>query len=231
MKTFSPIQLLLRVNPLLKIAFTLLALTLAFAIKTLAGMAVLVGFLLLLLILGGRVVPWIWLVGGGVLLLITGVNFYFTQDLTYALLTASRIVAILLPAPLLASTTAPEDLIRALQTIRLPAYVVLGVILVWRFLPLIQEEANRIREANLLRGVDLGWEPQKLFSGLFVPLVFRMVTYADEVTIGLETRGYDPLAPRSSAVPLGWRKEDWGFIGLVGLLLTGILGWETGLIT
>jgi energy-coupling factor transport system permease protein len=92
--------------------------------------------------------------------------------------------------------------------------------LTWRFLPLMQREATRIIEANQLRGIDLSRQPRYFVSGLFIPLIFRIVSYADEVTIGLETRGYDPDSPRSMSQPLTWSFSDTIFtITSLGLLL------------
>jgi energy-coupling factor transport system permease protein len=128
----------------------------------------------------------------------------------------------------MASTTAPSDLVRALQAVRLPGFLVLSVMLIWRFLPLMQQEVQRIVDANQLRGVNLARQPRQWFPGLFLPLIFRMVAYADDVTIGLETRGYDPTAPRSNSRPLKWQFSDTLFtIGAV-VLLSGIgyLEWN-----
>jgi len=124
-----------------------------------------------------------------------------------------------------ALTTSPTDLVRALQAIKLPSFLVLSLMLVWRFLPVIQQESQRILEANQLRGVELSRQPHRWFSGLFVPLVFRIVSYADEVTIGLETRGYDPSLPRTISKPLTWQSRDtvfttasWLIFGIVAHL-------------
>ncbi|WP_218080205.1 energy-coupling factor transporter transmembrane component T family protein [Anthocerotibacter panamensis] len=215
---------ILRVNPLIKILLTLVVLMLAFVLKTLGGLGVLVGALLVLLVVAVPVPFWSLL--GGVVLLVgfTGVSAYFSGSVPYALITGLRVLGILLPAPLLAGTTPPADLVRALQALRLPAVLVLGVVLIWRFLPLIQQEAQRIIEANQLRGIDLKRQPQQWFSGVFTPLIFRMLSYADEVTVGLETRGYDPERPRSAAQPLSLQPLDM-FFGLTWALILGSVGW------
>jgi len=99
--------------------------------------------------------------------------------------------------------------------------------LIWRFLPIIQQETQRILEANQLRGVDLKFQPQQWFSGLFIPLMFRIVAYADDVTVGLETRGYDPQAPRSKSKPLRWQLQDTIFTvtTVVMLAIVGYIEW------
>jgi energy-coupling factor transporter transmembrane protein EcfT len=110
---------------------------------------------------------------------------------------------------------------------QLPNFIVLSLILTWRFLPLLQQEAQRIIEANWLRGVNLTRQPTQLFSGLFLPLIFRIVAYADEVTVGLETRGYDPTAPRTNSQPLRWHLKDTIFAASATaiLVVVGYLEW------
>jgi len=146
------------------------------------------------------------------LLLFVAIGMLLLNNVQAALLYGLRLVAILLPTPLLALTTPPADLVRALQAAKLPSFLILSLMLTWRFLPIIQQEAQRILEANQLRGVDISRQPQHWFAGLFVPLIFRIVSYADDVTIGLETRGYDPDSTRSMSQPLVWRIRDTLFV-------------------
>lgn len=220
-------RLLGQVNPLLKLIVCLGVTIVALSLHRLAALGLLVGCLLLLASLTVRFTLKAW--GYSAIVLVIGVAIAaILRDETTALLSALRLIAIALPAPLLASTTAPSDLVRALQAVRLPGFLVLSIMLIWRFLPLIQQEAQRIVEANQLRGVNLTRQPRQWFPGLFLPLIFRIVAYADEVTIGLETRGYDPTAPRSNSHPLKWQSSDTCFtIGAVVLLIgIGYLEWN-----
>ncbi|HEY9695976.1 MAG TPA: energy-coupling factor transporter transmembrane component T [Trichocoleus sp.] len=219
--------MLSQINPLLKLMVCLSVTIVALLLHQLAAIALLVGSLLLLALFSVRLSFKVWAYGAiammsGVVLLV------ILRDVDIALLSVLRLMAIALPAPLLASTTAPSDLVRALQAVRLPGFLVLSVMLIWRFLPLMQQEVQRIVDANQLRGVNLARQPRQWFPGLFLPLIFRMVAYADDVTIGLETRGYDPTAPRSNSRPLKWQFSDTLFtIGAV-VLLSGIgyLEWN-----
>ncbi|MEM9979086.1 MAG: energy-coupling factor transporter transmembrane component T, partial [Cyanobacteria bacterium P01_D01_bin.2] len=128
------------------------------------------------------------------------------------------------PGPIFSLTTSPAELTRALQAAKMPSFLVLSLTLVWRFLPVVQQEAQRIIEANQLRGVDLRRRPGQWFPGLFVPLIFRIVSYADEVTVGLETRSYDPSARRSLGQPLRWRRLDTG-VAIAATAIVGAVGY------
>lgn len=215
---------LVRINPLLKIAFTAIAVSIGFALRDLLAASLLVGFLLIFLLLSVRINFKTLVLAILGLMLFTTLAAWTLGDFRAAIINSLRLLAIILPTPLLSATTLPADLIKALQAIRLPAFLVLGIMLTWRFLPIIYQEAQRIIEANQLRGVDLPRQPQRWFNNLFIPLIFRIVTYADDVTIGLETRGYNPYSLRTQAQPLRWRPEDTIFTVVATLLLI-IVGW------
>ncbi len=215
-----------QINPLLKVVVCLSITIVALPLHQIGAIALLVGSLLFLTLATIRLSFKVW--GYIAIALTIGVaTSALLRDPSIALLSVLRLLAIALPAPLLASTTAPSNLVRALQAVRLPGFLVLSIMLIWRFMPLMQLEAQRIVEANQLRGINLVRQPQQWFSGLLLPLIFRIVSYADEVTIGLETRGYDPIAPRSNSQPLKWQSIDTLFIvGAVVLLCTvGYVEW------
>jgi len=196
------------INPFLKIGLCVVIIGLALVLTKMVAMLVLVGGLLLLLT-QIRVRPAVLLYALVSLTIFILFSFWLLEDWLIAVFNALRLLAAFaLPAPVLALSTPPADLIRALQVARLPSFLTLSLMLIWRFFPLTMQEMQRIWEANQLRGINLSRQPGKWFSGLIVPLVFQMVTYADEVTIGLQTRGYSPTAPRSNSKPIRWQLRD-----------------------
>jgi energy-coupling factor transport system permease protein len=216
----SRTTLLVQINPLLKLLACLSVTIVALLLHRISALSLLVGSLLLIALLFVRLPLKVW--GYSAILLISGCAILaISRDERMAILSTLRLLAIVLPAPLMANATAPSDLVRALQAVRLPGFLVLSIMLIWRFLPLIQQEAHRIVEANQLRGVSLARQPRQWFPGLFLPLIFRMVAYADEVTIALETRGYDPTAPRSNSRPLQWQFADTWFLAGTLVLFSG----------
>ncbi|MEO1350336.1 MAG: energy-coupling factor transporter transmembrane component T [Cyanobacteria bacterium J06635_15] len=216
-------RLLNSVNPFLKMGLSLILLGLALFLKQIWAMLALVGGLLLLLT-QIQVSRFALLYGVLTLAMFTATSAWLLGDWGIAVFSTLRLLAIVLPTPVLTLTTPPADLIRALQTIRLPSFLTLGLMLIWRFFPLMQQELQRIWEANQLRGIDLSRRPTQWFSGLMVPLVFQMVAYADEVTIGLQTRGYSPTERRSNSQPMAWRGRDTVFC-VGALLCVGVVGY------
>ena len=209
------------INPFLKIGLSVVLTIVALFLTRIPAMLALVGGLLLLLF-QMRVRLSLLLYGLVTLILFAMSSAWLLGDWPKAVFSALRLLAILLPAPVLSLTTPPADLIRTLQAARLPSFLTLSLMLIWRFFPLMQQELQRIWEANQLRGIDLRHRPRQWFSGLMVPLVFQMAAYADEVAIGLQTRGYSPDAPRSNSKPMRWRKVDTLF-GLTAVLWVGVI--------
>lgn len=215
------------INPFLKIGLSFGLMGLAFFLQRLSTMMVLVGGLCLLLT-QLKIRPLLWLYSGLMLTVFTLSSAWLLGDWSRGIFGTLRLLVILLPAPVLALTTPPSSLIRALQAVRLPSFLTLSLMLIWRFFPLMQQELQRIWDANQLRGIDLSRRPGQWFTGLMVPLVFQIVTYADEVTIGLQTRGYSPTAPRSNSQPLRWQAVDTLFCVAVGLWIGLISYLEWG---
>lgn len=217
---------LTQINPLLKIITSITILSIALILHHIWAITALVLPLLLLVLISVRINLKILGYVSISLLLFVVVSTWL-RDFDTSVFSTLRLVAIMLPTPLLASTTSPSDLIRALQATRLPSFLTLSLMLIWRFLPIIQQETQRILEANQLRGVDLKFQPRQWFSSLFIPLIFRIVAYADDVTVGLETRGYDPQAPRSNSKPLRWQLQDTIFTlsTTVMLAIVGYIEW------
>ncbi len=222
----SGLGFLLQVNPLPKMGVAILFTSFALALHHLQTLGLLVGLLLGLVLVSVRI-RWKVLTYSLISLGVFASLSVVFQGISHSLVNLLRLIAMLLPTPLLAGTTLPADLVRALQAVRLPNFMVLSLMLIWRFLPLMLQETQRIVEANQLRGIELARRPRYWFSGLLIPLVFRLVTYADEVTVGLETRGYDPAAPRSLYRPLQWQTVDTVFLigSLALLLLLSYLEW------
>ncbi|WP_346289582.1 energy-coupling factor transporter transmembrane component T [Sphaerothrix gracilis] len=217
---------LTRINPFLKIGLSFVLIALALVLNQIAALLILVGGMLLLLSQVRVPLP-LLLYSLTVLLIFTLSAAFLARDWPQALLSTLRLLSLLLPAPVLTLTTPPIDLLRSLQVARLPSFITLSLMLIWRFLPLMQQELQRIWQANQLRGLDLSRRPDQWFAGLIVPLIFQMVAYADEVTIGLQTRGYSPTDPRSNSQPLRWRWLDTAFcLGAIAWVsLIGYAEW------
>lgn len=137
-----------------------------------------------------------------------------------------RFAIFVLGVPVCAATTAPQELARALAQWRLPAPLVISLLLVWRFFPVMREEVQEIRQANLLRGAGTGSTGQEWYRGFLLPLAFILLEYSDRVALALELRAFDPAAPRTWYRLPVIRGADWGFVGSAALVLLLAICWE-----
>lgn len=136
-----------------------------------------------------------------VLALLALANWTFTDGHT-ALVVTLRLSALAFLAFAVTATTTTAELIAALERILAPAgrlrlldpeRAALTIALAIRFVPLIGEEVQAIREAQSVRGVRAN--P----VALAVPLIVRVLLRADEVADALAVRGVSdrPQAPQS----------------------------------
>ncbi|BAI75629.1 cobalt/nickel transport system permease protein (plasmid) [Azospirillum sp. B510] len=106
----------------------------------------------------------------------------------------ARFAALILLATLVTLTTRVMDMVdlfeRLFGLLRPlgvnPAKMALMLALTIRFIPLLGEQVREVRMAQRARGVE------RDMAALFVPLLVKILTIADDLTAALEARGYDP---------------------------------------
>ncbi|MBP2310584.1 energy-coupling factor transporter transmembrane protein EcfT [Azospirillum melinis] len=107
----------------------------------------------------------------------------------------ARFTALILLATLVTLTTRVMDMVdlfeRLFGLLRPvgvnPAKMALMLALTIRFIPLLGEQVREVRMAQRARGVE------RNIAALFVPLLVKILTMADDLTAALEARGYDPV--------------------------------------
>ncbi|PWC37925.1 energy-coupling factor transporter transmembrane component T [Azospirillum sp. TSO35-2] len=109
----------------------------------------------------------------------------------------ARFAALILLATLVTLTTRVMDMVELFERLfaRLrplgvnPAKMALMLALTIRFIPLLGDQVREVRMAQRARGVE------RNIAALFVPLLVKILTMADDLTAALEARGYDPADP------------------------------------
>lgn len=120
-----------------------------------------------------------------------------------------RLAAVIVTASLLTLTTAPmeltsglERLLRPLRRFGFPVHeLAMMVTIALRFIPVLVDEAERLRKAQLARGADFGGGPirrARALIPLLVPLFVSAFTRADRLALAMESRCYRGGAPRTS---------------------------------
>ena len=128
---------------------------------------------------------------------------------------------------LLLRTTHPASLVAALESLPVlggksgaPGRLALTLGLAVRFLPTIFTEAERIRWAQIGRGLDVTGGPvrrARSLAPLLLPLVASSLDRVDTITTAMQARGYRLDAPRTRYRPLKLQIRD-GAAGLVIVL-------------
>jgi biotin transport system permease protein len=167
-------------------------------VGALAGV-VLVGLLVARLpagVLGrqARAVAW-WLVALFVL-------HSLVTDLLTGALTVLRLLSLVLAAAVVTATTrvtamvaVVERVCRPLQWVGVrPARIGLVIALALRFIPLVAERADRIREAQAARGGSV--RGLRALSRMMVPLLVQVLQLAHTVSEALDARGADDVPRR-----------------------------------
>ncbi|SMH30390.1 energy-coupling factor transporter transmembrane component T family protein [Azospirillum agricola] len=111
-----------------------------------------------------------------------------------ALVAVLRFAALILLATLVTLTTRVTDMVELFERVFgllrpvgvNPAKLALMLALTIRFIPLLAEQVREVRMAQQARGVE------RSIAALFVPLLVKIFTMADDLAAALEARGYDP---------------------------------------
>ncbi len=133
------------------------------------------------------------------------------EGAAYGLVQSLRFVAVSLAGVAVAISTPTDRLYAALLRMRVPFGLALMAATALRFLPQIAQEALIVRRARARRGRPAWrrspWAWLALEVSLLRPVVARSIRRARTLAESLDTRGFDPVAPRAVRRPLvmsGW---------------------------
>ena len=113
-------------------------------------------------------------------------------------------------AVLLTSTTPPLRLLAALRALRLPAILVAVVMLMYRYLFVLVDEAQRMLRARTARSAAIGprsggsivWRA-KSAGGMAGSLFIRTLDRSERIYMAMLARGYDGSIRQQSTAPIG----------------------------
>ncbi|MGY1688702.1 energy-coupling factor transporter transmembrane component T family protein [Geodermatophilus sp. SYSU D01105] len=134
---------------------------------------------------------WIWLAA------LLAVHLLVTDAVT-GTRAVLRLLTLVLAAAVVTATTRVTALVAVVEVLarplRLvgvrPARVGLVIAMTLRFIPLVAEQAARIREAQAARGAP------RLRAGMLVPLLISVLRLAHTLSEALDARGADDVPPR-----------------------------------
>lgn len=162
----------------------------------------------------------------------------YEEGLRKAIFVAFRLILLILTASLLTFTTSTIDLIDGLEKIfqpfarfGFPAHEFsLMMSITLRFIPLLWEEMQNVKQAQLARGAQLNqgwiWQRIKHIIPLFIPLFLSIIRRSDELAQAMESRCYRGSKHRTKFRQLSFTKVDGWAIGMMILLIIGFLGLQ-----
>lgn len=146
-----------------------------------------------------------------------------------------RLVLVLMTTNLLTATTKPMDLTGALEwffyplsLIKIPVHkFAMSISLALRFVPTLEEETQRIMNAQASRGVDYKHgklkDKVKALISLIIPLFMSAFLTSGELADAMEARGYDPNAKRTKFKQNHWSMKDTLAIIFLGGYLSAMI--------
>lgn len=127
---------------------------------------------------------------------------------------------ILVSLMLLLQTTRINHLLAALQAMKMPAFVIIPLAVLLRFIPTVQDEWNGIQKAMVFRNISLEPSailraPMKTVEYILVPLLFSCIAVIEEMTAAALARGLDSERRRTSSVAVRMTASDYIVIFLL----------------
>lgn len=157
--------------------------------------------------------------GEGLLLQCSFFSIY-TEGVWQAVYRSVQLTELVLISALMTGTTTPTELtdglekaLHPLTKLHVPLHeIALMMAIAIRFIPILAEEWQRIKKAQMARGVAFdegnGMQRLKSAAGLFLPLFASAVVRADALALAMEARGYQPGVERTKQYPLQYKKAD-----------------------
>jgi energy-coupling factor transport system permease protein len=151
----------------------------------------------------------------------------YREGVVHGLVQSLRLVAVIGLGAWTAISTPPDRMLAALRALRVPFGVAFMAVTALRFLPETGRDLLVVRRARARRGRPiLSRSPLALARqevALLRPVMARSLRRARALAESLDSRGFDPVAPRTMRRPLVLRWSDVAMIGLAFLTAGGVV--------
>jgi cobalt/nickel transport system permease protein len=123
---------------------------------------------------------------------------------------AARVTVSVLAVVVLSSTTQFPDLLAGFERLRAPRLLLMIVALMWRYLHVIGDEADRMRVARDARGYRPRglWHARHAFGATIAALFTRSLERGERVHLAMASRGYRGGMPAAVTAPLALSSTD-----------------------
>lgn len=243
-----------RLDPRVKLFSTILYIVALFLVNNIWGWILVTAFLVVMIALSK--VPFTMMLKGvraiWVLIVITAVcNLFFTQgeDIVFqwkaVIITGAgihntiyyslRLVLLVVGTSVMTLTTSPNKLtdgmekgLRVLSKIKVPVHeIAMMMSIALRFIPILSEEADKIKKAQMARGADFEegglLKRAKSLIPVLVPLFVSAFRRANDLSLAMEARCYHGGEGRTKMKPLRYRGRDYLAYVIVFVFLAAVV--------
>lgn len=144
------------------------------------------------------------------------------QGLEWALRFAFRIMLISFASMVYVWTTDPRKLVLGLIHLGVPYRIGYGLFVALRFMPLLQNEAEVIRQAIAVRGVAEVSGRREALRRYVMPLLVASIRRSEDVAITMDSRAFGAYSDRTYVDPFRWTASGIALV-LVYLAIGAVL--------
>lgn len=233
-------------DPRVKLLMLVLLSTASLLLRTPAGVGIILGYTLLILLIGGVAPRQIWRQAHGIvklilllfliqclfrrsgvpILTISGFTLVFDEGLTAAALVSLRLLVVVSSA-LIVLTGEVRDYLLALSWCGLPDELVYMVLAALRFIPSLREEAAAVSSAFQMRGCDIVHAPwpkkARLYVSMLLPIISGALRRAETSALAMEARAFRGRPRRSHWRKLVFRPRDGIYLAAFLAVFTALL--------
>lgn len=157
-------------------------------------------------------------------IIIAGLMFYIYHipNTTLALTIVSisyfvqKFVIAVMMIEFLKRKTSMPYVISAMQTMKFPNAVAIPFIVILRYMPTLREDYGYLKDSLKIRGIrtsgiEFFIHPIRSLEFMIVPILFRSIRVAEELSTSVLLRGIENYKNRTNIYPLKFTKTDAGY--------------------
>jgi energy-coupling factor transport system permease protein len=116
------------------------------------------------------------------------------------------------------------ELIGVLNKFNIPKGLIVGIAVIFRFIPTVTHEIQSVNQTMGQRGLGIGikniiFHPIRTVEYAMVPLVIRSITISEELSVAAMSKGMELKGTRTSAFDIAFKKSDAGILLLTVVYL------------
>jgi energy-coupling factor transport system permease protein len=141
---------------------------------------------------------------------------------------ASRIVVLAFSSLAFVWTTDPRDMVVALAHFRVPYRIAYMLFVSLRILPVLENEAMVIREAQAVRGVAEVQSRIERWKRYGIPLLVAGIRRSEAMAVAMDSRGFGAFPTRRFLHEFGWTRSGL-LLALSAVAVAGALLYSNGI--